>query len=105
MSATTTKKAAIMSNISVDVSTVSMSGRIEDVKKCLKHLNDSLDDHPPGIVISTRMDNPKITYQTKEIILMEKEAGLRDAARNGSLEDVKKYLNDGDVNVDGKDQK
>ena len=93
MSATITKEAGIES-ISMSMS-LSISGRIEDMEKGLKHLEDSLANYPSGVI--TRVENRKITYQTKD-------AGLRDAARNGRLEDVKKYLNDGDVNVDGKDQ-
>jgi ankyrin repeat protein len=36
---------------------------------------------------------------------VDKQEPLRDAARNGRLEDVKKYLNDGAVDVDGKDKR
>jgi hypothetical protein len=76
---------------------LSISGRIEDMEKGLEHLEDSLANYKYPSSVITRVENPKITYRTKD-------AGLRDAARNGRLEDVKKYLNDGDVNVDGKDQ-
>ena len=93
MSATITKEAGIES-ISMSMS-LSISGRIEDMEKGLKHLEDNLANFPSGVI--TRVENRKITYQTKD-------AGLRDAARNGRLEDVKKYLNDGDVNVDAMDQ-
>ena len=82
-------------NLKVSMS-ISISGRIEDdVEKGLKHLEDSLANYPSGVI--NRVANPKTTYHTKD-------EGLRDAARNGRLEDVKKYLNDGAVNVDGKDQ-